>query len=176
MPGKKGRKGYLDSRALPLDPAEKKAVALYASLAAVRNEKAAKRREQQARRRGVRLLEKRETTVWWLASSRKALQLVAVRLAVRRFCRIRFNSLTGSSDPAGLGPASHCARAAANSSGCDAPVTLLLRDASPQEQVKKTAAEEAWRSGWNQEQRKKRYVEAGQAEARKVKKARVADD
>lgn len=80
------------------------------------------------------------------------------------------------SDPAGLGPASHCARAAANSSGCDAPVTLLLRDASPQEQVKKTAAEEAWRSGWNQEQRKKRYVEAGQAEARKAKKARVADD
>lgn len=55
-------------------------------------------------------------------------------------------------------------------------MTLLLRDVSPQEQVKKTTAEEAWRSGWNKEQRKKRYVEAGQAEARKAKKARVADD
>lgn len=53
VPAKVKRRGYLASRAVAMDPAEKKAAALYASLSAVRNEKAAKRREQQTRRRGV---------------------------------------------------------------------------------------------------------------------------
>lgn len=55
VPSKQTRKGYLASRAVAMDPSERKAAALYASLAAVRNEKAAKRREQKTRRRGVRV-------------------------------------------------------------------------------------------------------------------------
>lgn len=53
------------------------------------------------------------------------------------------DSTLSGSDSAGLGPASHCARAARNSSVFDARVTLLLRDVSPQEQVKQTAAEDS---------------------------------
>ena len=53
VPAKVKRKGYLAGRAVVMDPAEKKAAALYASLSAIRNEKAVKRREQQTRRRGV---------------------------------------------------------------------------------------------------------------------------
>ena len=37
------------------------------------------------------------------------------------------------------------------------------------------AAEEAWRQGHNREERKKRYVEVGQAEKRAAKKARLAE-
>ena len=48
-------------RAIPLEPAERKAVSLYAQLNAIRNEKAEKRRAQQSRRRVVR------TGTRWLA-------------------------------------------------------------------------------------------------------------
>ena len=44
-----------------------------------------------------------------------------------------------------------------------------------QERAKKVAAEEAWRQGHNKEERKKRYVETGQAEKRAAKKARHAE-
>lgn len=44
-----------------------------------------------------------------------------------------------------------------------------------QERAKKVAASDAWRSGHTKEQRKKRYVETGQAEKRAAKKARHAE-
>ena len=53
MPGRTINPGFLASRAVPLERDEKKAAALYASLSAIRNDKAAKRREQQTRRRAV---------------------------------------------------------------------------------------------------------------------------
>lgn len=90
------RPGYLARRTVPLEHQEKKAMALYASLAAIRNDKAAKRRDQQTRRRA--------------------------------------------------------------------------------EKTKKVAAEEAWRESYNKEERKKRYVEKGQADARQAKKARGNDE
>ena len=48
------RKTLEQKRAIPLEPAERKAVSLYAQLNAIRNEKAEKRRTQQSRRRVVR--------------------------------------------------------------------------------------------------------------------------
>ncbi len=57
------RKNLEQKRAIPLEPAERKAVSLYAQLNAIRNEKAEKRRAQQSRRRVVR------TGTRWLARS-----------------------------------------------------------------------------------------------------------
>lgn len=88
--------GYLARRVVPLEPQEKRAVALYASLSAIRNNQAVKRRDQQTRRRA--------------------------------------------------------------------------------ERVKKVAGEEAWRESYNKEERKKRYVEKGQEDARRAKKARGPED
>ena len=49
------RKTLEQKRAVPLEPAERKAVSLYAQLNAIRNEKADRRRAQQTRRRAVRI-------------------------------------------------------------------------------------------------------------------------
>ena len=44
-----------------------------------------------------------------------------------------------------------------------------------QEFSKKVAEREAWRQKYNKEERKKRYVAAGQEERRRAKKARIED-
>jgi len=52
------------------------------------------------------------------------------------------------------------------------------RDQRARQQVKlakRSAEEEAWRAGYNKEERKKRYVERGQAEKRAAKKQRGDD-
>ena len=59
------RKTLEQKRAIPLEPAERKAVSLYAQLNAIRNEKAEKRRAQQTRRRAVRAV--LCSTCWWRA-------------------------------------------------------------------------------------------------------------
>ena len=45
-----------------------------------------------------------------------------------------------------------------------------------QDAAKKMAAQEAWRAQYNKEERKKRYVEKGQADARSAKRARTFDE
>ncbi len=52
----------------------------------------------------------------------------------------------------------------------------MIPSVGPQERAKKNAAEEASREAYNKEERKKRYVEKGQADARRAKKSRMADD
>eukprot|EP00887_Chlorella_sp_A99_P004810 scaffold4.g4810.t1 len=47
------------------------------------------------------------------------------------------------------------------------------RQRQKERQAKKQAAEEAWRKAYNREERKKRYMEQGQAEKRAAKKART---
>ena len=45
-----------------------------------------------------------------------------------------------------------------------------------QKHAKTLAAEEAWRTKYNKEERKKRYVEEGRQDKRAVKRSRMAED
>ena len=45
-----------------------------------------------------------------------------------------------------------------------------------QKHAKALAAEEAWRTKYNKEERKKRYVEEGKQDKRAVKRSRMAED